>query len=82
MFLAGIIQPADTLPGGLHIPASVVQADNNHRFDIILTNVSGRKMEMPRRQRIVTMSNSVMFAPIASTLRSVQLVIKRGGGSL
>ena len=53
-----MIQPADTLPGGLLIPMSVVQADNSHIFDIILTNVLCRKMEIPRRQMIVTVTNS------------------------
>ena len=60
-FSAGMIQPADTLQGGLLIPTSVVQADNNHGFDINQANVSGRKMDISRRQRTATMTNSVIL---------------------
>lgn len=60
-FSAGMLQPAETLPGGILIPASVVQADNNHRVDVVLTNVSCREMKIPKRQKIATMTNSVIL---------------------
>ena len=41
-FLVGMVQPAETLPGGILIPASVVEADNSHQVDVVRTNVTYR----------------------------------------
>ena len=50
-----MIQPVETLP------ASVVQADNSHRGDVVLTNVSCRRMEIPKRRKIANMINRVII---------------------
>ena len=46
---------------GMLIPASVVEGDNSHRVDVELANVSCRRMEIPKRQKIATMMSSVVL---------------------
>ncbi|KAK2155556.1 hypothetical protein NP493_2065g00005 [Ridgeia piscesae] len=60
-FLIGMFQRAETLPGRIIIPTSVVDADNSHRVNSVLTNASCSKMEIPKRQNIATMMNVTFF---------------------
>ena len=48
-------------PRGIHIPASVVQADNSHRVAVVLTNVSSRRMEIPKQQKIANLQQCIFL---------------------
>ena len=62
----GYVKPAENLPGGLLMPASVSSIEEG-KVIVALTNISGKKIQIPPRQKIAYIVNSTIVDPKRST---------------
>ena len=61
-YTSGLLQAAETLPGGLVVPECAVKMDDNNNVNVKLYNVSKQVVEIPKRQRIATFTKAVFLA--------------------
>ena len=61
-YKAGILQAAESLPGGLIIPECAVKMNDNMSISVQLVNVSAHPVEIPKRQRVAMFTNAVFLA--------------------
>jgi len=61
-FTTGVLSPADTLPGGIVIPNTVVERDDKNFVRMQLVNLTGRSIEIPRRQKIADMHQTMVVS--------------------
>ena len=57
----GILEPADTLPGGLMLDQAVVSRDDDHMVHVRLRNLAARSIEIPPGQRIASLQHSTIL---------------------
>ena len=58
---SGILEPADTLPGGLMLDQAVVNRDDQHMVHVRIRNLAARSIVIPPRQRIASLQHSVIL---------------------
>ena len=59
---SGILEAAESLPGGLILPEYATQIQNSKIVQVQLLNVSTKTIEIPKRQRIATFQKTVCIA--------------------
>ena len=65
---AGIIERGDSLPAGLAVPRTVVSSNRKFEVSVVLTNILGRSLEIPPRQKIAYLhSANILTSPASDT---------------
>ena len=58
---SGVLEPADTLPGGLMLDNAVVNSDDDNMVHVRLRNLTARSIELPPRQRVASLQHSTIL---------------------
>ena len=62
----GVVQGLDTLTGGLIMAQAAVEVDCENKVQFQISNISGRKITIPRRQRIAQFQQGRILMPTDS----------------
>ena len=60
----GVLEPVDSLPGGLMMTQSTVEPDENNNVPVVLRNVTSRSIEIPPRQKIAVLQSATVLASV------------------
>ena len=57
----GVLQPADSLPGGILMIRAAVEPDESHNVPVMLKNVTSRTIEIPARQKVAWLQSATIL---------------------
>lgn len=72
-FRKGMVESCETLPGGLIIPATAVEADEKKHVDICIVNITNRDISIPKGQKVASMIDTAIIDPKSATSLSMRV---------
>ena len=60
---SGVLEPAETLPGGIMLVKAAVSLDECNKVNVVLKNVTNRSIEIPPRQRVASLQSATILEP-------------------